>query len=134
MKKRMLSLLLTLVMVLGMLPATTMTANALMYIGVDTWEELVEELTTGDAGYIMLEDDIKYKMYYSGHENNPKEETSAGWLPRDFEHITIQGAKTLDLNGYSIEVVDETNASKSTYGGDVTQVRERGFLYFYRAG
>lgn len=124
-RKRLTSLLLTLVMVLGMLPATTMTANALMYIGVDTWEELVEELTTGDAGYIMLEDDIKYKMYYSGHENNPKEETSAGWLPRDFEHITIQGAKTLDLNGYSIEVVDETNASKSTYGGDVTQVREK---------
>ena len=88
MKKRMLSLLLTLVMVLGMLPATTMTANALMYIGVDTWEELVEELTTGDAGYIMLEDDINLS-----HENNPEDFV-------DFETIEINGTKTLDLNGH----------------------------------
>ena len=101
MKKRMLSLLLTLVMVLGMLPATTMTANALMYIGVDTWEELVEELTTGDAGYIMLEDDINLS-----HENNPEDFV-------DFETIEINGTKTLDLNGHSIEVKD--GGTGSTY-------------------
>lgn len=58
MKKRFLSMLLALTMLVGMIPATTLTANALMYTGVDTWEELIEELSTGDAGYIMLEEDI----------------------------------------------------------------------------
>ena len=121
MKRRMLSLLLTLVMVLGMLPATTMTANALMYIGVDTWEELVEELTTGDAGYIMLEDDIKYKHYYKYHENNPE-----GLV---FETIAIQGTKTLDLNGYSIEVIDESNAAYNSYLGVYQSATTAGTLF-----
>lgn len=94
MKKRMLSLLLTLVMVLGMLPATTMTANAEMYIGVDTWEELVEELTTGDYGYIKLTADLK-----CSHEKG-----SSGHVK-----TVINGDKTLDLNGYTIECKDESN-------------------------
>ena len=69
MKKRMLSLLLTLVMVLGMLPATTMTANAEMYIGVDTWEELVDALSNGDYGSIKLTADLKcsHEKGSSGH-------------------------------------------------------------------
>lgn len=126
MKKRILSMLLVLTMIVGMLPMGVLTATAATTVTeVDTWEELKSALTASGTATIKLTDDIKYKMYYSGHENNPKVETSEGWLPRDFEHVTIQGAKTLDLNGYSIEVVDETNASKSTYGGDVTQVREK---------
>lgn len=119
--KRLTSLLLTLVMVLGMLPATTLTANALMYTGVDTWEELVEELTTGDAGYIMLEDDIKYKHYYKYHENNPE-----GLV---FETIEINGTKTLDLNGYSIEVIDESNAAYDSYLGVYQSATTAGTLF-----
>lgn len=121
MKKRILSMLLALTMLVGMIPATTLTANALMYTGVDTWEELVEELTTGDAGYILLEDDIKYKHYYKYHENNPE-----GLV---FETIAIQGTKTLDLNGYSIEVIDESNAAYDSYNGVYQSATTAGTLF-----
>lgn len=114
MKKRMLSLLLTLVMVLGMLPATTLTANALMYTGVDTWEELVEELTTGDAGYIMLEDDITAEIliddwfgdeYFSYFKDEVEDQYNWALYPYVPEpYCTVTGNKTLDLNGYSIKI------------------------------
>ena len=94
MKKRMLSLLLTLVMVLGMLPATTMTANAEMYIGVDTWEELVDALSNGDYGYIKLTADVVKKI--------ERKEKGNGY---ENPNIQINGTKTLDLNGFKIECI-----------------------------
>ena len=130
MKRRMLSLLLTLVMVLGMLPATTMTANALMYIGVDTWEELVEELTTGDAGYIMLEDDIEvtldpYLITTSIDETFDKSMT-----------VEISGSKTLDLNGHKIEAHNQRNMYKTPNRQDYfydSILLRAGLKYYYPA-
>ena len=112
MKKRMLSLLLTLVMVLGMLPATTLTANALMYTSVDTWDELIEELSTGDAGYIMLEDDITAEILIDDwfgdeqydHFYNLKTFNKALYPYTAAPYCTVTGNKTLDLNGYSIKI------------------------------
>ena len=106
MKKRMLSLLLTLVMVLGMLPATTLTANAEMYIGVDTWEELVDALSNGDYGSIKLTADVVKKI--------ERKEKGDGY---ENPNIQINGTKTLDLNGFKIECIDESNV-KLAYDDD----------------
>ena len=113
MKKRMLSLLLTLVMVLGMLPATTMTANAATTVTeVDSWEELKSALTASGTATIKLTDDIK-KTIELKEADGPMYK-----INYDDPQITVCGTKTLDLNGYTITVDDQSNAAKD-YGGDV---------------
>lgn len=115
MKKRILSMLLALTMLVGMIPATTLTANALMYTSVDTWDELIEELSTGDAGYIMLEDDITAEILiwddWFGKEQSDyfRYEVEGDYNDPLYPYVaepycTVTGNKTLDLNGYSIKI------------------------------
>ena len=97
MKKRMLSLLLTLVMVLGILPATTMTANAATTVTeVDTWDELNTAFTSGSGGYYILMDDLECKHEDRYQNYNEYHKTTY-----------IKGNVTLDLNGHSIKCKDE---------------------------
>ena len=81
--KRMLSLLLSLVMLLGMIPAMTMTASAapMNTTEVDDFETLVSMLEKPGTAKIRLTDDV------SGDTNG----------------ISVQGTKILDLNDYDID-------------------------------
>ncbi|MBR3936414.1 MAG: hypothetical protein IKJ66_00580, partial [Bacteroidaceae bacterium] len=97
MKKRILSMLLALTMIVGMIPATTMTANAATRIGIATWEELETALTSGTGGYYRLMDDLECK--HEDHYESTK-----------YHRTTyIKGDVTLDLNGHSIKCKDEEN-------------------------
>ena len=101
MKKRIISMLLALTMLVGMIPATTLTANAATRIEIATWEELEAALTSGtDGSYYMLTEDIEqsYESGSSGHST-----------------IYIRRNITLDLNGHKIVCKDESN--KNDYTG-----------------
>ncbi len=69
------------------------------YINVGTVDELREALGSSDNLNIRLKSDIKYE------------------IPRGskaFTPITVFAAKTLDLNGHSLEILDKTNVDKSS--------------------
>jgi len=88
-------MLLALTMLVGMIPATTLTANAETGIGIATWEELEAALTSGtDGSYYMLTEDIEHshKPDSNGH--------STTYIRRNI---------TLDLNGHKIVCKDESN-------------------------
>ena len=112
MRKRLFSFLLALAMLVGMIPATTLTANAEMYIGVDTWEELVDALSNGDYGSIKLTADITgiaadidEKHPYLHRYWDDKDENNQEFDPYiEDPYISVTGTKTLDLNGYTITV------------------------------
>ena len=129
MKKRILSMLLALTMLVGMIPATTLTANALMYTGVDTWEELIEELSTGDAGYIMLEEDITAEIliddWFGSEEweyiKELEDQNNKALYPYVPEpYCTVMGNKTLDLNGYSIKIKLLDPGTDTVYARETT--------------
>lgn len=103
MKKRITSLLLTLVMVLAMLPAS-LTTTAEAYLPTPNpntphsnngWVELY-----GPLGVAALKEYLK-------DENNTWYLKLTGNISLDddkFEGFTVKGAKYLDLNGYTIDV------------------------------
>ncbi|MBQ9848016.1 MAG: hypothetical protein IJO64_03040, partial [Clostridia bacterium] len=102
MKKRILSMLLALTMIVGMLPMGVLTATAATTVTeVDSWEELEAALTSGtDGSYYVLTEDIEHS-----HE------------PGSNGHSTIYIRRniTLDLNGHKIVCKDESN--KNDYTG-----------------
>ena len=62
MKKRMLSLLLVLVMLVGMIPAITMPASAATQtVEVETWDALESALKSAETTSIKVTKDIKHK-------------------------------------------------------------------------
>ena len=95
--KRLLSLLLTLAMVLGMLPAMSMTAFAYSGTGTENnpyivtdYDELLELMKNtpyNTTRYIKLGSDISYSGSINGH---------ALGLENDFQSVD------LDLNGYTV--------------------------------
>ena len=100
MKKRMISMLLAIVMVLGMLPATTMTASAAT-IGtgteadpylVTTYTELVDLMRKSGTAYIKLNKNIKHNVAAGDSD--------------ELCCIEVLGTKYLDLNGYQLTRVD----------------------------
>ena len=112
MKRRMLSLLLTLIMVVGLFPATMITASAATTVTeVDTWEELKSALTASGTATIKLTDDIKKTIELKENDG------PAYKINYEDPQITVCGTKTLDLNGYTITVDDQSNAWKGS-GGD----------------
>lgn len=115
MKKRILSVLLVVVMLVGMIPVSTVTVGAtqttttastatIASYEVDTWDELKTALTASGTAKIKLTADIKKKI----------EKKESGGLP-DYENVQIlvAGKKEFDLNGYSINVIDESNVKIS---------------------
>lgn len=99
MKKRMLSLLLALTMIVGMLPlsALTVTAASAKHYEVDNWGEL-KNVLEWDSGSTPVTITLTADMN-CGHEKD-----SDG-------HQTVQiiGNKTLDLNGYTVRCDDKSN-------------------------
>lgn len=97
MKKRILSLLLALTMIVGMLPMGVLTATAATTVTeVDTWDELNTAFTSGSGGYYILMDDLECKHEDRYQNYNEYHKTTY-----------IKGNVTLDLNGHSIKCKDE---------------------------
>ena len=109
MKKRILSLLLALTMIVGMLPMGVLTATAATTVTeVDSWEELKTALTASGTANLKLTADIELKLKSTviiTEIVNPQ--------------ITVSGTKTLDLNGYSIKVEDKQNVGEHWDDGDL---------------
>ena len=113
MKKRILSLLLALTMIVGMLPMGVLTATAATTVTeVDSWEELVDALSNGDYGSIKLTADITgiaadldEKHPYLHRYWDDKDENNQEFDPYiEDPYISVTGTKTLDLNGHTITV------------------------------
>ena len=105
MKKRILSLLLALTMIVGMLPMGVLTATAATTVTeVDSWEELKSALTASGTATIKLTVDIEKKI-----EMTPKPKFGVFEIPES-PQITVNGNKTLDLNGFEILCDDRSNA------------------------
>ena len=88
-RRRFLSLLLVLVMVLGMIPTM---ASAAETEGPTSWLELVQLLTDPEDQVIILEQDISYS---AKADEDPT--------------VTIVGNKLLNLNGHTVTVDDDSN-------------------------
>ena len=103
MKKRLINLLLALVMILGMIPATTLTANAVsaatigtgteadLYL-VTTYTELVDLMRKSGTAYIKLNNNITHNVAAGDSD--------------ELCCIEVLGTKYLDLNGYQLTRVD----------------------------
>lgn len=95
--KRFMSLLLTVVMVLGMLPAMSLTASA---ASVDSWDELRAALEADDDAVITVTKDIKGES-----KKDLEDEIGTGSSP--FDTVVVKGNKTLDLNGNEVYYKDK---------------------------
>ena len=109
MKKRILSMLLALTMIVGMLPMGVLTATAATTVTeVDSWEELKTALAASGTANIKLTADVELKLKSTviiTEIVNPQ--------------ITVSGTKTLDLNGHSIKVEDKQNVGEHWDDGDL---------------
>lgn len=99
MRKRFLSFLLAIVMVLGMSPATTMTASAATGTGIEadlylvtTYTELVDLMRKSGTAYIKLNNNITHNVAAGDSD--------------ELCCIEVLGTKYLDLNGYQLTRVD----------------------------
>ena len=108
MRKRMTSLLLTLVMLLSLVPAMGVTASAAGWTTVNTYKELYDAVKNKQE-YIQLGQDIDTTSYNEG----------IGLLKRDA--LTFNDTSyscTLDLNGKTLALVgNDTNISQGIYIG-----------------
>ena len=108
MRKRITSLLLTLVMLLSLVPAMGVTASAAEWTTVNSFKEL-QDAVKGKKEYIKLGQDIDTASYNEG----------IGLLKRD--ELTFDDVYyycTLDLNGKTLALVsNDTNISQGIYIG-----------------
>lgn len=100
MKKRILSLFMAVLMCMSMFSFTASAAATEK--SVDTWDELITALTTSGTVNITLTKNISYKYDMSKKTTGHKT-------------TVVSGTKTLNLNGYKIEVMDESNAVDNGY-------------------
>ena len=124
MKKRILSLLLALTMIVGMLPMGVLTATAATTVTeVDSWEELTTALTASGTATIKLTADIEVTLDMVT-ETVPLINFLYG-VPFDMSMtVEISGSKTLDLNGYDIKAHNLRNVT-SCYTVDIVDTPER---------
>lgn len=100
MKKRILSMIMAVLMCMSVFSFTASAAATEM--SVDTWDELITALTTSGTVNITLTKNISYKYDMSKKTTGHKT-------------TVVSGTKTLNLNGYKIEVMDESNAVDNGY-------------------
>ena len=124
MKKRILSLLLALTMIVGMLPMGVLTATAATTVTeVDSWEELKTALTASGTANLKLTADIEVTLDMVT-ETVPLINFLYG-VPFDMSMtVEISGSKTLDLNGYDIKAHNLRNVT-SCYTVDIVDTPER---------
>ena len=99
--KRLLSAVLCLILLISSVPFT-LTANADFAITVYDWDTLYDNLTNEAYGEIKLGKDITFERSRGG-------KTASGKIYESEYFILVNGKKTLDLNGYSITVQDNSN-------------------------
>lgn len=100
MKRRILSMIMAVLMCMSVFSVTASAAATEM--SVDTWDELITALTTSGTVNITLTKNISYKYDMSKKTTGHKT-------------TVVSGTKTLNLNGYKIEVMDESNAVDNGY-------------------
>lgn len=99
--KRLLSAVLCLILLISSVPFT-LTANADFAITVYDWDALYDNLAKEAYGEIKLGKDITFERSRGG-------KTASGKIYESEYFILVNGKKTLDLNGYSITVQDNSN-------------------------
>ncbi len=102
-KKKILSLLLAIAMILGMLPMTGLpvyAADEPQILEVSTWDQLSNALFSSNSGItIKLTKDITFEYEYRGKR--------PGYTPSPPEDLLVHGTKSLDLNGHTIEYINK---------------------------
>ena len=109
MKKRMLSLLLALTMIVGMLPLSALTATAASakHYKVDNWGEL-RQVLEWDSGSTPVTITLTADIY---EEVDHISRINWVWYPQEEPTIYVVGNKTLDLNGFNILCNDKSNTT-----------------------
>ena len=102
--KKILSILLAVMMVVGTFPFTNITVNAAGVVQVTTWDELTDALQTAGSATIRLMNNINKTVEILPYQ-------VFGDTVYDEIQVTVAGEKTLDMNGYSIEVDDRSNVA-----------------------
>ncbi|HHT50030.1 MAG TPA: hypothetical protein GXZ78_00965, partial [Eubacteriaceae bacterium] len=119
-RKRIISLILTLAIVIGLLPGMILPARADdTEVTVTTWSELKEALSkSGTASKVKLGNDIEHEYsYYYNYE-------------LDHLKIPISTKKTLDLNGRTLELRDmKTDYQSKSLDKVMFAIEEGGSLH-----
>ena len=111
MKKKLLTLIFTLALLIGLVAAMGMNASAAdstvkSYVDVNSWEDLYDFLQQSPAGFTaILTDNIV--------ESNDLYDF-------EFPQITVDGSMTIDLNGYDIDITSDATKRLFNINGNST--------------
>ena len=108
--RRLVSVFLTFVMLLGLVPAWSIPVNAMEEVKVRTWDELDKALWRENTAKIVLQNDIEKHIEY---------ETKADFVNSEDPTINVYGTKILELNGYNITCYDDANVAYVPQTGQV---------------